>query len=61
MKRIITALAISATTPLALGDNAELAKKLSNPVASLVSLPIQSNLDFGIGPECHELRRGTVA
>lgn len=29
---------------------AELAKKLSNPVASLISVPIQNNWDFGIGP-----------
>ena len=28
----------------------ELAKKLSNPVASLVSVPFQSNFDFGLGP-----------
>jgi hypothetical protein len=27
----------------------ELAKKLSNPVASLISLPLQSNFDFGLG------------
>lgn len=27
----------------------ELAKKLSNPVASLISLPLQSNFDFGMG------------
>jgi len=31
-------------------DNAELAQSLSNPVANLISLPIQSNFDFGIGP-----------
>lgn len=30
---------------------AELAKKLSNPVASLISVPIQNNWDFGVGPE----------
>jgi len=30
---------------------AELAKKLSNPVASLISVPLQSNWDFSIGPE----------
>ena len=29
---------------------AELAKKLSNPVASLISVPFQSNFDFGMGP-----------
>ena len=28
----------------------ELAKKLQNPVANLISLPIQNNFDFGIGP-----------
>ncbi len=27
-----------------------LAKKLSNPVASLISLPFQNNFDFGMGP-----------
>lgn len=29
---------------------AELAKQLSNPVASLINLPLQANWDFGIGP-----------
>jgi hypothetical protein len=33
------------------GDATELAKKLQNPVASLISVPVQSNWDFGIGPE----------
>ena len=32
-------------------QTAELAKKLQNPVASLISVPIQNNWDFGIGPE----------
>jgi hypothetical protein len=32
------------------GDAAELAKKLSNPIASLVSVPFQLNLDRGLGP-----------
>jgi hypothetical protein len=32
-------------------DEAELAKKLSNPVASLISVPIQANYDQDIGPD----------
>ncbi len=36
----------------AAGDQAaELAQKLQNPVADLISVPIQNNWDFGIGPE----------
>jgi hypothetical protein len=31
-------------------DSADLAKKLQNPVADLISVPIQNNWDFGIGP-----------
>ncbi len=30
---------------------AELAKQLQNPIASLISLPIQNNFDFGAGPD----------
>ena len=29
----------------------ELAKKLNNPVSSLISVPLQYNIDFNIGPE----------
>jgi len=35
--------------PAAAGDSAELAKKLSNPVSSLISFPIQTNFDFRMG------------
>lgn len=31
-------------------QEAELAKKLQNPIADLISAPIQNNWDFGIGP-----------
>jgi len=31
-------------------QTAELARKLQNPVANLISVPIQNNWDFGIGP-----------
>lgn len=35
--------------PAAAGDASELAKKLSNPVSSLISFPIQTNFDFRMG------------
>jgi hypothetical protein len=36
---------------LAQGDAAELAKKLSNPVAAMISLPLQLNPDVNLGPD----------
>jgi hypothetical protein len=47
--------AISSTSaaqqaPAGADDGAELAKKLSNPIASLISVPMKLNWDTGIGP-----------
>ncbi|HUD28533.1 MAG TPA: hypothetical protein VMQ93_06650 [Novosphingobium sp.] len=36
--------------PPAAGGDQELAQKLSNPVASLISVPLQENVDLGAGP-----------
>lgn len=47
---LVTAPVARAQTPPAGADQAaELAKKLSNPVASLISFPIQMNFDYGQG------------
>jgi hypothetical protein len=43
------AIASQTTTPPPEESQAELAKKLNNPVASLISVPLQNNLDCGVG------------
>jgi len=35
-------------------DNSEIAKQAQNPVASLISVPFQNNLNFGVGPKSGE-------
>lgn len=51
MKQLLSlSLLLAAISSASAADDAdELAKELANPVASLISLPLQNNFDFGIG------------
>lgn len=42
-------MAAEATSDDARANAAELAKKLQNPIANLISVPVQNNWDFGVG------------
>jgi hypothetical protein len=55
LKLVVAALAVAPllTQAAANDDTAaegELSQKLQNPVANLISVPLQNNWDFGIGP-----------
>lgn len=47
---VIAALGLGPMTAFAQDDSADLAQKLSNPVAAMISVPFQFNYDEGFGP-----------
>lgn len=49
----------TAAAPASTSDAQDLAKQVSNPISSLISLPIQFNWDFQIGPEDDGFRFAT--
>jgi len=50
MKPVISILTLAIATNAIHAQDDDLAQKLANPVADLISVPIQSNIDFGVGP-----------
>src|SRR5690242_9251515 len=50
LHHVILLSALVAPAAFAEDDDAEIAKKLNNPVSSLISVPFQFNWDFGMGP-----------
>jgi hypothetical protein len=38
-------------------DEQEIAKQAQNPVASVISVPLQNNLNFGVGPNVPQRRK----
>ncbi|WP_292279375.1 transporter [Mesorhizobium sp.] len=53
LRATVVAMAVLSVSPAVSQDTDDLAKKLANPVANMVSVPIQSNFDFGAGANGH--------
>jgi hypothetical protein len=50
MEAIATATILAFSASRLPAQDTDLAKKLANPISDLISLPVQSNYDFGVGP-----------
>jgi hypothetical protein len=50
MKTNYTLIALALITIPLSAQETDLAQKLANPIADLISVPIQSNFDYGVGP-----------
>ena len=48
---IVTSLVLTISTFARADDIKELAKKSQNPIANIISVPFEHNLEFGVGPE----------
>jgi hypothetical protein len=48
---VLGLLITTGTVPSLAQNETELAKKVQNPVADLISVPLQSNFNFGVGPD----------
>ena len=51
LQTLVVAFAMLQARAVYADDATEIAKQAQNPVASLISVPFQNNINFGVGPE----------